>query len=208
MFRPIHSDRATSGVSLAESFAEAYVKKYGVDVGLICCADGGTSLDQWQRGELLYDNAVAQARLAARSSTIVGVLWHQGETDCARGLWDTYGERLEKMMRSLREDLGLDTVPFILGEIGDYLAECPISENLKHYGRINEQLRTVAASNENVGCASARGLTSNPDLLHFSAESLYEFGLRYFREFEKLYTFEQTSPKKEDGKKETHLESL
>jgi hypothetical protein len=44
MFRPINPDRSFSGVSLAESFAEAYAKKHHVDVGLICCADGGTKL--------------------------------------------------------------------------------------------------------------------------------------------------------------------
>ena len=74
MFRPIHPDRSFSGVCLAESFAESYAKKHNVDVGLICCADGGTTLDQWQEGGLLYDNAVSQARLAQRTSTIVGVL--------------------------------------------------------------------------------------------------------------------------------------
>ena len=37
-----------------------------------------------------------------------------------------------------------------------------------------------------VGFASAKGLTSNPDNLHFNAQSLYEFGIRYFEEFEKL----------------------
>ena len=81
MFRPINPDRSFSGVNLAESFAEKYSKKYGVDVGLICCADGGTSLDQWQESGLLFDNAVYNAELANRTSTIAGVLWHQGEAD-------------------------------------------------------------------------------------------------------------------------------
>ena len=56
MFRPINPDRSFSGVSLAESFAEAYAKNYNVDVGLICAADGGTSLEQWQVGSLLYES--------------------------------------------------------------------------------------------------------------------------------------------------------
>ena len=38
-FRPVNPDRATACVCLAESFAEAYSKKYGVEVGLIPCAD-------------------------------------------------------------------------------------------------------------------------------------------------------------------------
>ena len=90
MFRPINPDRSFSGVNLAESFAEAYSQKYNVDVGLICCADGGTKLSQWMPGELLFDNAVNNAKLAARTSEIVGVLWHQGEGDCYDGRKHVY----------------------------------------------------------------------------------------------------------------------
>ena len=61
MFRPINPDRSFSGCNLAESFAEKYVETYQVDVGLICCADGGTSLEKWKPGSLLYDHAVYQA---------------------------------------------------------------------------------------------------------------------------------------------------
>lgn len=182
MFRPINPDRSFSGVSLAESFAEAYSKKHNVDVGLICCADGGTKLSQWMPGELLFDNAVNNARLAARTCEIVGILWHQGESDCKNNLHLTYQARLETMMQALRNELGLNDVPFILGGLGDYLALYP----LENYDYINHALEDIAANNEMVGFASAKGLTSNPDHLHFNAQSLYEFGIRYFEAFETL----------------------
>lgn len=182
MFRPINPDRSFSGVSLAESFAEAYSKKHNVDVGLICCADGGTKLAQWMPGELLFDNAVNSARLAARTSEIVGVLWHQGESDCTDELYPTYQARFETMMQALRKELHLAHVPFILGGLGEYLELYP----LKNYVHINNALENLARDNEMVGFASAKGLTSNPDHLHFNAQSLYDFGLRYFEAFEKL----------------------
>ena len=182
MFRPINPDRSFSGVNLAESFAEAYSRKHNVDVGLICCADGGTKLEQWMPGELLFDNAVNNAKLAARTSEIVGVLWHQGEGDCKDDLYSTYQTRFEVMMQALRKKLNLNNVPFILGGLGDYLAFYP----LENYVLINQALENIAASNEMVGFASAKGLTSNPDNLHFNAHSLYDFGLRYFEAFEKL----------------------
>ena len=50
MYVPVNCDRSFSGVSLAERFADSYQKEHQVDVGLIPCADGGTSLDQWKRG--------------------------------------------------------------------------------------------------------------------------------------------------------------
>ena len=192
MFRPINPDRSFSGVSLAESFAEAYSKKHNVDVGLICCADGGTTLDQWMPGELLFDNAVNNAKLAARTSEIVGVLWHQGESDCPEERYPTYQARFEIMMQALRKELNLNNTPFILGGLGDYLELYP----LKNYIHINQALKSIAENNEMVGFVSAEGLTANPDNLHFNAESLYHFGIRYFEEFEKLHVNQRLSGKK------------
>ena len=37
-----------------------------------------------------------------------------------------------------------------------------------------------------MGFVSAEGLLSNPDYLHFSAEALREFGLRYYEKFKEL----------------------
>lgn len=37
-----------------------------------------------------------------------------------------------------------------------------------------------------MGYVSADGLTANKDNLHFNAEALYEFGLRYFEEYERV----------------------
>ena len=186
MFRPINPDRNFAGVNLAESFAEGYAKKHNVDVGLICCADGGTTLDQWKPGELLFDNAVHQAKLACHTSELVGILWHQGESDCAEDLYRTYQQRFETMMYQLRKQLDLHDVPFILGGLGDFLGSCAFSPTYKNYIHVNDALKNIAASNKLTGFVSAEGLTANHDNLHFNAASLYAFGLRYLEEFESL----------------------
>lgn len=188
MFRPITPDRKFSGVSLAESFAECYANKYNADVGLICCADGGTKLDQWMPGEVLFDHAVFQAKLAMRTSRIVGVLWHQGESDCAPELYPYYKEKFEKIMSALRKELGLQNTPFILGALGDYLKNYASAKISQNYKFVNEALKSIVKDNDFTGFVSAEGLTSNPDNLHFNADSLYKFGIRYFEEFEKLFS--------------------
>ena len=186
MFRPINPDRSFSGSNLGERFAERYAEKYGVDVGLICCADGGTRLEQWKVGSLLLDNAIYQSKLAARTSTIAGVLWHQGEADCEKTLADSYRERFEVIMASFRKDLDLYDVPFLVGGLGDFLADCELSEKLKNYGAVNVRLKEIAEKNPMTGFVSAEGLGANPDNLHFNAKALYEFGIRYFEEYQKL----------------------
>ena len=111
MYTPVNPDREWAGISLAESFALAYHNDKGVDVGLIPCADGGTSIDQWRPGGLLFDNAIYQARLAMRTSTIAGVLWHQGSADCPSHLWPHYEQKLNMMLDELQRQLGLYDVP-------------------------------------------------------------------------------------------------
>jgi len=210
MFRPINPDRSFSGVNLAESFAEKYVENYQVDVGLICCADGGTSLEQWKPGSLLYDHAVYQAKLASRTSTIAGVLWHQGEADCEKTLADSYRERFEIIMESLRKDLDLYEVPFLLGGLGDFLAECELSEKLKNYAAVNAGLKKIAWNNPMTGFVSAKGLRANEDQLHFNAKALHEFGIRYFEEFQKLRKADRifTEKSDEDHAVRTEMELL
>ena len=160
-----------------------YLETHGVTVGLIPCADGGTCLDQWRVGGLLYDHAVMQARLALRTSTIAGVLWHQGEGDCADDRYPLYEEKFTHIMNALRRDLDLYDVPFILGGLGDFLKLR--SEALANYPYVNEQLKNISANNPMTGFVSAEGLGANDDNLHFSAKALRELGLRYYDEFEK-----------------------
>ncbi len=208
MFRPINPDRAYSGVSLAESFAEAYAAKHHVDVGLIPCADGGTSLEQWKVGGVLYDNAVAQAKLALRTSTIVGVLWHHGESDCSMDLATTYKERFEVIMNALRTELNLQSVPFLLGELGDFLVDCTVGINGKNFYIVNEQIQKIAKTNEFTAAVSAKDLTANADNLHFNAKSLYEFGLRYFAAFERLYDKQREFKEKDEDVVRSEIELL
>ena len=212
MFVPVNPDIATSGISLAESFADLYSRERGVEIGIIPCADGGSSLNMWQEGSILFDHACYMASLASRTSEIVGVLWHQGESDSSEDSYGKYGEKLRLIFDALRERLGLYDTPFIVGGLGDFLVENPDParrEKFKYYYKVNEALENMAKQDDRVGFASAKGLDSNPDYLHFSAVAQREFGERYYREFVKL---ERSDKVKEiearQRAKEGDLESL
>jgi len=184
IFRPVNPDRRTAGVCLAESFASDYALDHPeVEVGIIPCADGGTSLEQWQEGGLLFDNAVLTAKLAMRTSHLVAILWHQGECDCGDDRYPTYFERLAKTMRAMRRELGAEDIPLIVGGLGDFLPNCSIDPALKNYQFVNDSLIRFAKTETRTAFASAEGLGANPDNLHFSAASLIEFGHRYYTAF-------------------------
>ena len=186
MFSPVNPDRPFSGVCLAESFADIYSKEKDVDVGIIPCADGGTSLDQWQPGGLLFDHACYMSELASRTSTISAVLWHQGEADCAPELYPLYEQKLTRIINVFRKRLNLYDVPFLLGALGDFLPKRTSDEYLVNYTKVNDALKNIAANNDMISFVPAVGLEPNPDNLHFCAKSLREFGIRYYREFVKI----------------------
>lgn len=187
MYRPVNPDRPFSGTCLAESFAAAYAKDHpDVDVGIVPCADGGTTLNQWQEGSLLFDNAVNCAKLALRTAHLAGILWHQGESDCGENQHPLYLEKITKIMAALRRELNADTVPLVVGGLGDYLKDMVQMPKLVNYPYINEALSKFAEITPNTTFASASGLTSNPDNLHFNHASLQEFGLRYYAAFKTL----------------------
>lgn len=183
MYTPINADRVTAGVNLVETFADMYVKEHNVDVGIIPCADGGTCLSQWQVGGLLFDHTCYMAELALRTSNIVAVLWHQGESDCNEEDCHTYKEKLSVIFEGFRNRLKLNDVPFLVGGLGDFLGEYFGNNCFEH---INNALKQYAEENDKTAFVSAQGLGSNPDKLHFSAQALREFGVRYYNEFIKI----------------------
>ena len=208
MFQPVNPDRPFSGVNLAESFADAYQRAHGVEVGLIPCADGGTRIDQWKEGGLLFDHAVCQARLASRTSTIAGVLWHQGESDCEAALVEGYGRKLDAFYEALASALDLADVPFLAGGLGEFLDN---REEIRPYWReIDRQIASFAAARPMTGYVSAKGLDGRPDNLHFNARALREFGLRYYEAFAALEKKDRIfiDKPREDDALRTALDSL
>ena len=181
LFRPVNPDRRSSGVCLAESFAEAYAREHeDVEVGLIPCADGGTTISQWLPGELNYDHALMQAKLAMRTSRLTAILWHQGESDCIRDEdVAAYRGRFHQVITSLRRDLGRPDLPVIIGQLHQ-----DIGENWKTQGRekqLNAILNDLVRELPYCAIASSQGLTVKPDGIHFDSASCRDFGKRYFQ---------------------------
>lgn len=214
MYVPVNPDRVTAGINLSESFAYAYLQDHpGVEVGLIPCADGGTSIGQWMPGDVLFDHAVMTAKLAQRSSKIVGILWHQGESDCSDEKRALYAGRFREMAARLREELNLQDVPMLVGGLGDFLANFVGSTGSRvtadNYTKVNDILKSLAEEDPRVEFVSAEGLGDKGDNLHFSAKALREFGLRYYEAFKKLNQEVWETPAQEGpGVNLTEIEKL
>jgi len=188
MSEPVNPDRAVfgmqyhSGVSLAASFADEFSKYTNLEVGLIPCADGGTKIELWQPGELLYDHAVMMTKLAMRTSQFSGIIWHQGESNCRYLNNSEYRALFLNVMTSLRRDLNAEHLPVIIGELSEKTTwgfgdKVPQMNLLLH--ELQKELPLCAI-------ASAEGLELKEDGIHFNSASCREFGKRYFEKYKEL----------------------
>ena len=184
MREPINPDRGIfdgsfrSGVGLGASFADEVARATGWQVGLIPCADGGTRIDQWRQAEILFDHAVFMAKLAIRTSTLSGILWHQGESDCNTDEdCLAHKEKFRGMIAALRRELGAEELPLLIGELSYHFD--PKYEMAERHLTVNRQYHELAAELPNCKIISAEGLSMKPDGLHFDAAALRIFGKRY-----------------------------
>lgn len=186
MAEPINYDRPNAGIGLAGSFAAMWCMEHeGEQIGLIPCAEGESSLDDWAVDKNLFKNAVIQAGFAMQDSELIGILWHQGESDSYGGGYQTYYKKLQVIIESLRKELNAFEVPLIIGGLGDFLGKNGFGLNCTEYELVNEQLLKFAREQENSCFVTAEGLTPNPDGIHMDAVSQRRFGVRYYEAFVK-----------------------
>lgn len=167
MSEPINVDRPIdysgnitiySGVGPAASFADSYAKYYNEKVGLIPCADGGSSLEDWRVDGQLFLHALYQAKLAMNISELCGIIWHQGEAECKElECATTYRERFLAIMDELQARLGV-RLPIVVGELGYFYAEH--DPKPKYLDIVNSELNRLVEHGK-ISVASA-GRTCRP----------------------------------------------
>jgi hypothetical protein len=181
---PLHWDKPSAGAGLGRAFAVEYAKTHpGITVGLIPAACGGSPIASWAPGEYFedtkshpYDDALARARHALASGSLQGILWHQGESDRSAERAPLYEPALTALIARFRHDLQAPSVPFVVGQLGQFAGAGPWDEFARGVDRAQ---RDVVARVPFTAFVSSDGLTSKPDNLHFDARSLRELGQRY-----------------------------
>ena len=171
---PLHSDKPTAGVGLGRSFAKRLLKEDpAASIGLIPSAFGGTSLEEWAPDGKLFLDAVKRTRAALQAGKLRGILWHQGEADSGKeALARSYRERWIKTIEALRKELGADSIPIVVGELGEFYAG-------EYAPVVNEQLASIPLTAPYTAFVSSARLKAKSDRVHFDSPSLREFGRRY-----------------------------
>ena len=185
MTEPIHFDRSVAGVGPAASFAQAWCNaNKNEQIGLIPCAEGGSSIDEWSKESTLFRHAVSEAKFAMENSELIAILWHQGESDGRSKKYKNYYHKLNILVNSFRKELGDLEVPFIVGGLGNYLGKSGFGRSCVEYDLINQELLKYVENNRNCYFVTGEKLYPNPDGIHINEESQRRFGIRYFKAYQ------------------------
>jgi hypothetical protein len=183
---PMHFDKpAIIGVGPGLTFGIAMKKmSKGHKIGLIPCAVGSTSINEWIPGGYHegtkthpYDDMIKRLEQALKNGSLKGIIWLQGEADSSPENAKGYLAKLEELINRLRIKTNNPTLPFVAGELGRYK---------EVYGNINRQLKELPDTVPNTSLASSKGLTDIGDNTHFNSRSATEYGKRFAKKMKKL----------------------
>ena len=128
-------------------FAKRLAKVLQVPVGIVSDAYGGAKVESWTPRDILetypdvslnpedIENEVHYWRPMlmynamfnpVKNYTYKGIIWYQGCSNTST--YDTYADRLAKMVERWREDIGLGEIPFYAVEIAPYQYDNPIEQ--------------------------------------------------------------------------------
>jgi hypothetical protein len=181
-FAPLH--HCWAGVGPGDWFARTMAEAWpAAKIGIVPAALAGVDIDLFRKGvvskrrkefqippdnhyQSAYDMLVDRARVAQKSGTIRGIIFHQGESDNGDPAWV---DKVKQIVSDLRQDLELgEDVPFLAGELP--LDAC--------CGEHNELVRRLPSAIPGAYVVSARDLTIM-DQYHFDLTSQRELGRRY-----------------------------
>lgn len=138
----------------------------------IYCAQGGTNISQWQKGQPLYEDCIQKMK-AIPNSVAWGMAYLQGENECASGA--PWRGPFEQLIKDFRADtnspnmavawMRIDNLAF---GAGPFLNQVRFDQETANVGPLGHWV-------------DADNLPLGPDGLHFkgSADSAEELGTRF-----------------------------
>ena len=185
----------------ALSFCEEYIKegklKKGRKLLVLRSAVGGTGFadKRWGLKDDLYltmTEMIKKALLLNPENKLVAFLWHQGETDASyRASYDAHYQNIKNLVGSVRDTFKVPALPFACGDFvqewknsgADVTGVCePVILALRDYCKKTKNARFV----ESDGLTSNHEAGVNDDIIHFSRNALFLFGIRYYEALKEL----------------------
>ncbi len=166
------------GVGPGVAFGQEMHRRTGVPQGLLACAHGGTSMQQWdpaKRGEggrSLYGAMLRRFR--KNGGRIAGMVWYQGCSDASAAEAPAYTERMKTLVRSMRRDFRNPRLPIAVVQISRV---CGIGWVPTHWNSIQDQQRMLQLRIPRCAVVPAIDLDLD-DTIHISGRDQNRLGAR------------------------------
>lgn len=182
---PLHEQVTPPGVTrpgsaLGLEFGKTMAAALNVPIGLLPCAQGGTSLAQWSPDPAsphslkLYQRLLAQVRLAG--GKVTGVLWYQGENDTGPEPSAVYRTKFKGFVAQLRTDLRRPDLPFYYAQLARF-ANKP-AKFYAEWNAVQEAQRRAEAEIPHARMVATLDLEQG-DHIHLGTESQDRLGRRF-----------------------------
>jgi len=189
----IFGNDVASNFSLKFCLEYIKVKKLtpGRKILVIRSAVGGTGFldNHWKLEDDLFLRMMEMIENALSlnpENKLVALLWHQGETDAVLGASrEIHFDNLSKLVNTVRNTFKYPTLPFIAGDFVHHWK----NQNSQICEPVVTAIREVCDSIGYAGFVTTENLKSNDeqigngDNIHFSRQSLYDLGKRYFNTY-------------------------
>jgi peptidoglycan-N-acetylglucosamine deacetylase len=161
-------------------FARHLHENTGQDIGLIPCALGGSTIDQWdpnhsRSGDSCLYGAMLKRIQSTGGHQIKGLIWYQGESEAMLGIPESYETKLLALIDAIRSDLEKPELPIMIVQIGRLITQNPLMA--KDWEAIREIQRQIVKKRPNLYLTSGIDLELD-DVAHLSTQSNQVLGMR------------------------------
>lgn len=170
------------GAGLGLPFAKALLRVSSVPIGLIPCAKGGSTMQDWSpslrnaAGNSLYGSLIRRVKQAG--GRVRGILWFQGEADSTVEASKAYLGRLINFVKALRNDLRSPDLPFFYAQSSKIITGFGNSELQDNWNRVKFSQVELESLLPGVALVSTADLTLE-DKAHLNTKSLKILGERF-----------------------------
>ena len=165
------------GAGLGLPFAAELARRTGVPIGLLPCAHGGTSMDQWspalkdREGDSLYGSMLSRFR--AVGGSVKGVLWYQGESDANPEAAPLFRAKFEALVKAMRQDFNAPDLPVYFVQIARHVN----AQNAAAWNQVQEDQRLSETALPHTAMVAAVDLSLD-DAIHIGTQDLKRLGVR------------------------------
>jgi len=173
-----YEDPLDKGAGPGVSFGVQLLKATGVPQGLLCCAHGGSNMEQWSPelrddGDASLYGAMLN-RIRRNGGRVSGIIWYQGESDATNDMGANFRQNMENFLAALASDLKDDKVLFVQMQLARIIDN---SSPIDHWNKIQYDQMALADEHPNVVTVPTVDMEMG-DTAHISTEGYKELGRR------------------------------